>query len=126
MDSSSSSPKAQSEMRGSPSMMPESTENQNSVSNAINVEKPLLQFVKKVTQNKRKTSGGSKQWFCILCSDVFKGSYTRISHHLLAIPADGIKICTCSLEKRVEMTRLHMATTGGTIIAETEEESAYV
>jgi hypothetical protein len=54
---------------------------------------------------------------------VFKGSYTRIYHHLLAIPGDGVKICTCSLEKRVEMTKLHMAATSGSIIAETEADS---
>jgi hypothetical protein len=51
MDSSSQSP--QSEMRGPPNTIPESSEN--SISSAINVKKPLLQFVKKVTQNKRKT-----------------------------------------------------------------------
>jgi hypothetical protein len=86
-------------MDNSSPSIPESTENL--VSNAINVKKPLLQFVKKVTQNKRKNSGGSEQWLCNLCSHVFKGSYTRIYHNLLAIPGDGVKICTYSLEKEL-------------------------
>jgi hypothetical protein len=103
MDSPSQSP--QSEMRGPPNTIPESTEH--SISSAINVKKPLLQFVKKVTQNKRKHGGGSEQWLCSLCNHVFKGSYTRVYHHLLAIPGDGVKICTCPLEKRIEMTTSH-------------------
>ena len=119
MDSPSQSP--QSEMRGPPNTIPESTEH--SISSAINVKKPLLQFVKKVTQNKRKHSGGSEQWLCSLCNHVFKGNYTRVYHHLLAIPGDGVKICTCPLEKRIEMTKLHMASTGGTILVEEEEDS---
>ena len=39
---------------------------------------------------------------------VFKGSYTRVWHHLLAIPGIGVKACTCSLDQRMEMTKLHM------------------
>ena len=90
----------------------------NSIS--INTKKPMLQFVKKITQNKRKNSGGSKEWSCNLCVHTFKGSYTRVYHHLLAIPGDGVKASTCPLEKRTEITKLHMVTTGG--IVELEEE----
>jgi len=78
--------------------------------------------VKKITQNKRKNSGGSEEWLCNLCGHTFKGSYTRVYHHLLAIPGDGVKACTCSLDKRIEITKLHMAATGG--IVGLEEESS--
>jgi hypothetical protein len=53
-------------------------------------------------------------------------NYTRVYHHLLAILGDGVKGCTCSLEKRIEMTKLHMAATGGTIIAEVEEDNSAI
>lgn len=90
------------------------------ISSTINVKKPLLQFVKKITQNKKKNSGGSEEWQCKTCNHTFKGSYTRAYHHLLAIPRDGVKACTCTLEKRIEITKLHMAAIGGTV--EVEEE----
>ena len=84
---------------------------------------PCCNLSRRSLKNKRKHSGGSEQWLCSLCNHVFKGSYTRVYHHLLAIPGDGVKICTCPLEKRIEVTKLHMAATGGTILAEEEEDS---
>lgn len=119
MDSS-SSPSPQFEMRSPLNTMPDPTED--SAYSAINVKKAMLQYVEKITKNKKKNSGGSQQWLCKLCDHVFNGSYTRVYHHLLAITGYGVKICTCSLEKRVEMTRFHMIATGGTIMEEIEED----
>ena len=79
-----------------------------------NPKKPLMKFVKKITQNKRKNSGGCEEWECSLCSHVFKGSYTRVWHHLLSIPGLGVKACSCNLEQRMEMSKLHMSATGST------------
>ena len=75
-------------------------------------KKPLIQFVKKITQNKAKNSGGCEEWKCTLCDHVFKGSYTRVWHHLLSVPGLGVKGCTCSLEQRMVMTKLHMKANG--------------
>ena len=90
----------------------------------INTKKPLLQFVKKITKNKKKNNGGSEDWECNLCGHHFKGSYTRVYHHLLSIPGDGVKACTCSLEKRIELTKLHMDAIGD--IVEMEDENYFV
>ena len=57
-----------------PQEQEESTQTQGSK----NSKKPLMKFVKKITQNKRKNSGGCEEWECILCGHVFKGSYTRV------------------------------------------------
>ena len=73
-----------------------------------------MKFVKKITQNKRKNSGGCEEWECTLCGHVFKGSYTRVWHHLLSIPGLGVKSCTCSVEQRMEMVKLHMDCKGNT------------
>ena len=83
-----------------------------SPSQRTNPKKPLLKFVKKITQNKKKSSGGCEEWVCMLCNHVFKGSYTRVWHHLLCIAGDGVKGCTCNVEKRMELTKLHMDATG--------------
>jgi len=52
-----------------------------------------------ITQNKKKNSGGSKQWLRSLCYHVLKGNYTRVYHHLLPIPTGGVEVCCCTLEK---------------------------
>ena len=75
-------------------------------------KKPLIKFMKKITQNKEKNSGGCAEWKCTLCYHVFKGSYTRVWHHFLSIPGLGVKGCTCSLEQRMVMTKLHMKANG--------------
>ena len=77
-------------------------------------KKPLMKFMKKITQNKRKNSGGCEEWQCTLCDHVFKGSYTRVWHHLLGISGLGVRACTCSLEQRMDMTKLHMKANGNT------------
>lgn len=89
----------------SPSSSPSPTEDQ--VHQSTNPKKPLLKFETKITKNKKKNSGGCEEWMCTLCNHVFKGSYTRVWHHLLSLPCEGVKGCTCSLEKRMELTKLH-------------------
>jgi hypothetical protein len=69
-------------------------------------------YVKKITKNKKKNSGGCEEWMCTLCNHVFKGSYTRVWHHLLSISGEGVKGCTCDIEKRMELTKLHMSSLG--------------
>ena len=66
----------------------------------------------KITKNKKKNSRGYEEWMCTLCNHVFQGNYTRVWHHLLSLPADGVKGCSCGLDKRMEMTKLHMVATG--------------
>lgn len=77
-----------------------------------NPKKPLLKSVNKITKNKKKNSGGCEEWMCTLCNHVFQGSYTRVWHHLLSMPGDGVKSCSYGLDKRMEMTKLHMVATG--------------
>ena len=72
---------------------------QNQVQQSTNSKKPLLMYVKKITKNKKKNSGGYEEWMCTLCNHVFKGSYTRVWHHLLSISGKGVKGCTCDIEK---------------------------
>jgi hypothetical protein len=40
---------------------------------------------------------------------VFKGSYTRVWHNILFVFGEGVKGCTCDLEKRMELTKFHMS-----------------
>jgi hypothetical protein len=46
------------------------------------------------------------------CNHVFKGRYTRVWHHLLFLSGEEVKGCTCDLEKRMELTKLHMGALG--------------
>ena len=82
------------------------------VQQSTNSKKPLLKFVKKITWNKKNNSGGCEEWMCTLCNHVFKGSYNRVWHHLLSISGDGIKGCTCTIDKMMELAKLHMASLG--------------
>ena len=72
--------------------------------------------MKKITKNKKKNSGGCEEWMCTLCNHVFKGSYTRVWHHLLSISGDGVKGCTCKIQKMMELTKLHMASLGSNVM----------
>ena len=45
----------------------------------------------------------------------FKGSYTRVWHHLLCIASKWVEGCTCNVEKIMELTKLHM---GATVVCE--------
>ena len=85
---------------------------QNQVQQSTNSKKPLLMYVKKITKNKKKNSGGCEEWMCTLCNHVFKGSYTRVWHHLLSISGEGVKGCTCDIDKRMDLTKLHMSFLG--------------
>ena len=37
-------------------------------------KKPLLKFVKKINQNKKKNSGGCEEWVCMLCNHGLRGA----------------------------------------------------
>jgi hypothetical protein len=95
---------------------------QNQVQQNTNSKKPLLMYVKKITKNKKKNSGGCEEWMCTLCNHVFKGSYTRVWNHLLSISDEGVKGCTCDLEKIMDLTKLHMSSLG---VSETYVDNAH-
>jgi hypothetical protein len=77
--------------------------------------------VKKITKKKKKNSGSCEEWMFTLCDHVFKGSYTRVWHHLLSLSGEGVKGCTYDLEKRMELTKLNMSSLG---VSETDVDNA--
>ena len=48
----------------------------------FNPKKPLPQFATKVDNNKKKNSGGRREWECHICKKHYFGSYTRVYCHL--------------------------------------------
>ena len=93
------------------SSTPSPIASESQVQQISNPKKPL-KFVNKITKNKKNNSGGCEEWMCTLCNHVFQGSCTRVWNHLLSLLRDGVKGCSCGLDKRMEMTKLHMVATG--------------
>ena len=73
------------------SSTPTPNASQSLVQQISNPKKPLLKFVNKITKEKKRNMGGFEEWICTLCNHVFQGSCTRVWHHLLSLPRDGVQ-----------------------------------
>ena len=74
-----------------------------------NPKKPLLQFVTKVDNNKKKNSGGRREWKCHIFKKHYFGSYTRVYCHLLWIGGQGVKGCKkIKDDEKLEANRLYV------------------